>query len=366
MATHQATRVASGAQRSGAATLRFVYLTQRSDYCAMLAHDFTFSFFAPRTPAHWLQQRLCATSSRGPDGPGGAVLWFYRDRWSRTAKSLKNRGSMVLFWSPTRDVCTGACAHACREHPQNHRTIEPQNENGRNQPFLKADLVLSRFCGSGGIKIGGGYCASVPPLAASADQGLFAGSASGKFWRQIRLAAGAAGPIAVGGQLRDAGGRNGGFLRVSACLNGRVGMAMSEWIAQSSGLPCFFGVRRKLIRLSQAAAWAPRGVGAARQGGTPPSAARPVSCSYAQPVSQVSTDLRIRRVPAVAMDRDGRVSCWTGMGSGVRSLRSVSGDRGGSALEQGQQRRVGVQDMVLGWGRNRETTTLWGGSHGVN
>lgn len=366
MATDQATRVASGAQRSGAATHSFIYLARRQEYCATLAHDFAYSFFVPRTPARWPQQRLWGGQPRGSNGPGGAVLWFRSGQGGRTANPLENRGSVVLFCGPTRDARTCTAAHACRDHRQNHRTIEPQNENGRNQPLSSVDAVLSRFCRSASNKIEGGYCPAASALAPSADQGLFAGSAGGKFWRQMRLAAVAAGPIGAGAQLRGASGRNGGFLRVSVPPIGRVGTAMSERIAQSGGLPCFFGVRRKLLRLSPAAASTPPGVGAVRQGGTPPSAPRPVSRSYAQPVFRVSADLRIRWILTDVMDRDGRVSCWTGMGSGVRILAGASGDRGEGALDRGRQHRVGVQEMVLGWGRNRETSTLWGGLQRVN
>lgn len=361
------TRGASGAQRSGAAPL-IIILAQPDGNYALACRYFGYSFFVPRTPARWQLGMIGARSGGGwwpgspvPNGSGG-----------RTAKRLKSMGSVVLFCAASHDASAGVAARTCVRYPQNHRTTEPFVRNGRNQPFLSGRSVLVRFCGSGTHKQWGGYslaivasCSIAVASADGADQGLDTGTAPRNFWRRARLAAVAGQPIGADAIARGNGGKP-PFFGVS---NGRVGTGAlecgqkseaSQRLAPSLRQPAGLVASVALVDLP------PRGVGATGTPPTPPSAAPFVPLSQAQPIFSISSHLQIRGAQAGGLDRQGRLTSNREMGSGVSVLSLADrGQREGAVMSE-RQRWVGVQGAVLSWGRSRETTTLWGGLHGVN
>lgn len=357
-------RTASGAQRSGAA-VRADDAARQRDYLRTPRQYFASSFFVLRTPARWLRKRLWAARWPGrfagsavPDGSGG-----------RTANALINGGSVVLFYSPSRDACACAAARAYVRDHQNHRTTEPQNENGRNQPFLRASAVLWRFCGSGSHILMGEYWSASSSCAASLDQALDAGTSGAKFRAPARLAAGAGGPIGggVAGPERVAG--NGGFLRFFGSPIGRVGMLASERggnVVSKQALACRLHQPAGLKASAAGRLATPPGVDRIRRGGTPPRRASSVLRSLAQPIFQVSADFRIRCLSGVDVDRDGRFSWGSRKGSGERRLRSAASSRRAKAPGRREQKRVGVQGVFLVSGRCRNAATLWGGHTRVN
>lgn len=362
MSARSASRAASGAQRSGAAALHSTYLRDANDDCATRALYYRFSFFA-LAPARSLQRLIGGGQSLLDNGPGGAVLWFYRGNRGRTSKRLILPGSVVLFHGLTRDVRAGAGACVCRDHHQNYRTTELTLENGRNLPFLEGEAVLARFCGSGRNKIGGGYVIAGVQLASRSDQQLIGGAGREKFWGSAR----AAGGDRAGGDLVGVEGGNGGFLLFVRGRLGHVGMGLLEWCGQSTGIASFSGARRKPARFTST----PPSIAQA-EGGTPPSAARLVSSMLADMPIGISIDLQNRRsAPAKGVEPglggDAGPRSRRKMGSGVRALVQRRSGRRENAAQTGEQAGVRDRKGSLAARRfHRKPTTLWAGGRDVN
>ena len=382
------TRMANGAQRSGAAMLSLVFTQPREDYVHASRLLSPIFFCVSPTPARWLLQGLWAQWSGGAS-PGSVVL---HGTGGRTRKRLKSNGSEVLFWNLTRDAHADVRAYAClcvrTREGLKLRTSEPGHFIKEIEVVTGSELVLSRFCqnrssgrretfasklndlaSAASIKITGGY--GLRPIAAwnRCASGLNAGGARGNFQRQILGAAGLAASIEVAGELRATVGKNDGFLRFFEGARGRVGTPMLECSQETAenrasrrGLrqPAGLAARRLADQL------APRGADAAGEGGTPPTGPRLSLRPCAQPVFRVSADLETRRSMTDGVDRDSRLSSKPKMGSGVCDLPRASDDRREDALDWGQQQRVGVQGGGPELGRSWETTTLWGGLHRVN
>lgn len=364
------TRTASDAKRRGAAVLS-INFTRPREVFALPPQYFALSFSASLTPTRANQIKLwygrlsrCFAGSVVLTGSGG-----------RTAKRLKSIGSTVLFQSLTHDAFAGARARAHIGGVQNYRTVEL---NHIIQHFCEVDgstPVLLRFCSRTGNKQWGGYasCAFADvgggrQLGDGLDLGVDRRAARGKFWRWAR-------PVAVagrsGGVARGADG-NRAISAAYAGAIGRVGMPVSEWSAISVAFQCVALAVCKPARLSDGRGavglGSPIGQGgcsAGGEGGTPPSAARPVLLSSAQPIFRGSADLRNRCSATTVGFLEGRLTSGRKMGSGVCRLPSIAGARRGGAKAV-RQERVGVQGGVLGWGRSHERMTLWGGSAGVN
>lgn len=341
-------------------------------------------FCASPTPARWLQGRLWARWSGGPS-PGSVVL---HGTGGRTAKRLKSLGSVVLFRNLTRDAHADACAHMRVREGLKTRTTELSSYLIDNIEVFSSvagsGLVLSEpaICAlvdacaaaradaaSGRNKISGGYAVRHFAASAPVDQGLFAGTWRGNFQRRIASPAGLAASVGGRGEVGAASGRNGGNQPFFEGVSDRVGTPMLECRQETAENRASRHLLRQPAGLAASRLGrqpTPPGVRADRPGGTPPSGPRPVSRSYAQPIFRVSTDLRIRCVMPAVSDLDSRLSSKPKMGSGVRSVLRASDDRGESALDRGQQQRVGVQGGGPGLGRNRETSTLWGGLQRVN
>lgn len=362
MSARSASRAASGAQRSGAAALHSTYLRDANDDCATRALYYRFSFFA-LAPARCLRRLIGGDQSLVDNGPGGAVLWFYRGKRRRTSKLLLLPGSVVLFCGLTRDVRAGAGACVCRDHHQNYRTTELTLENGRNLPFLEGEAVLARFCGSGPNKIGGGYAFAGVQVASRADQQLIGGAGREKFWGWARVGGG----DRAGGDLGALEGGNGGFLPFVRGRLGHVGMALLEWCGQGHGIGSFSGAGRKPARFTST----PPSIAQA-EGGTPPSAARPMPSMLADMLIGISIDLQNRRsAPAKGVEPGlgGEAGPRFGrrMGSGVRALVQRRSGRRGNAAQTGDQMGVRDRKGSLAVRRfHRERTTLWGGLADVN
>lgn len=372
------TRAGSGAQRSGAPALPLHYFGRASDIYRSRPLVFFFTF-NPGPGPFGSGKHVARPASRRPwvRGCGSRVL---AGDWRRTHKPLIYNGSVVLFWSPTRDVCVCACMRTCREFVQNYRTSEPNLRNGRNTSLLAAFSVLCRFSSSGGIKIGGKY----PPLAPSLDHITdlqCIGGAAPQNFRARRAAA------AVGGGLglvdragleadRDQAertGKNGGFLRVCAGRIGHVGMAMSECEVQAVGIPSLSGGGHKLSRLS-----APRrmalplgaieGVGSIAQaeGAGPPAAPRPATCMVAHAIFWISIDLLDYRIDAMRQDRGGRSISRAEMGSGECNPLASGLSKARAALNSGAETRVGDGGGPGGLSPLGEGRKLLGGRGHVN
>lgn len=354
------TRDANGAQRSGAASLTIILAQPRRNYAPARGY-FTYSFFVPRTPAR-RQQRMIGARPGGGHWPGSPVPI---GSGGGTANRLKSMGSVVLFCAASHDASAGVAACMCVRMIENHRTTEPFVRNGINLPFLTDGAVLARFSRSGGYKQWGGYSPAVASRPSSADQGLDGGTAPRKFRAQVQLAAVAGRPIEADA-IAD---RNGGKLPFFGASDGRVGMAALEWcgkseahqrLAPSLRQPAGLAASVDLVDLP------PPGVDAVGTPPTPPSGPRFVPLSQAQPIFSISSHLQIRRAQVGGLERQGRLTSSREMGSGVSVLSLADrGQRDGAVMIE-QQQRVGVQGAVLSWGRSRETTTLWGGLHGVN
>lgn len=364
------TRTASDAKRRGAAVLIINFARPREVF-GLPSQYFASSFFAAQTPTRANQIKLwygrssrCFASSVVLYGSGG-----------RTAKRLKSNGSTVLFQSLTHDACAGARARAHIGGVQNYRTLELNHKTQQSCEVDGSTPVLLRFCSRTGNKQWGGYATSAfadvgdgRQLGDRLDLGVDRRAARGKFWRWAQ-------PVAVarrsGGVARGVDG-NRAISAVYVGAIGRVGMPVSEWSAISVVFQCVAVAVCKPARLSDGPAAvalaAPIGRGgrrAGREGGTPPSAARPVTLPFAQPIFRGSADLR-NRCPATTVGfRERRLTSGRKMGSGVCRLPSIAGARRGGAKAM-RQERVGVQGGVLGWGRSRERMTLWGGAAGVN
>lgn len=370
MIARSASRAASGAQRSGAAALHSTYLRAANDDYAVRALYYRFSFFA-LAPARSLRGLIGHGQSLLDNGPGGVVLRFYRGKRGRTGKRLILHGSAVLFHGLTRDVCAGAGAHACRDHHQNYRTTELSLENLRNLPFLEGEAVLARFCGSRSNKIGGGYAFAGYSGPRGADQQLIGGAGREKFWGLARAAGGDRGDALELGGIDG----NGGFLPFARGRSGHVGMALLEWCAQSHGIASFSGVGRKPARFTWRALVeleAPRGSIAQAEGGTPPSAARPLPRMLADMPIGISIDLQNRRSapakgvePGLGGEAGPRLRRKTG--SGARALVQRRSGRRGNAAQTGDQ--AGVRDgkgSLAARRFHRKLTTLWAGGSDVN
>lgn len=364
------TRTASDAKRRGAAVLIINFARSREVFVLPSLY-FTTSFFAARTPARLLQIKLWY----GPPSRAVASSVVLYGSGGRTANRLKSIGSTVPFQSLTHDARAGACARAHIGGVQNYRTLELNHKNQHSCGFDGSTPVLLRFCSRTRNKQWGGYATSAfadaaggRRLASCLDLGVDRRAARRKFRRWARAAG-------VGCALIGAGGSAGGNRAISVGYAGairRVGMAVSERSAFFVSVQCFARTLCKPARLSDGAAAvglaAPAGqreVSCRSTGGTPPSAARLVPLSHAQPIFRVSADLRNRWSMSGPQDRDGRLTCRLQMGSGVDRLPMFAGVRRGGASGM-RQERVGVQGGVLGWGRSRETLTLWGGSTRVN
>jgi len=374
------TRMANGAQRSGAAMLSLVFTQPREDYEHASRILSSFFFCVSPTPARWLQGHLGA---RWPGGqsPGSVVL---HGTGGRTAKHLKSNGSVVLFRNLTRDAHADACAHTRIREGLKLRTSEPDLIIEVLERFTGSVTVLRWFCQNrsaapvgtfasdvSGLafadtnKISGGYAVRRIAASTGADLGLDGAAARANFRAQVRGAAGLAASIEVGG----AAGKNGRNQPFFGAADGRVGMPMLECGQETAENRASHHGLRKPARLAGhrlAGQLAPRGGGADREGGTPPTGPRLSLRPCAQPIFWISTDLETRRSTTSVADRDSRLSSKPEMGSGVCDLPPASDDRGACALNRGQQRRVGEQRAVLSWGRSRERSTLWGGLHRVN
>lgn len=354
------TRVASGAQRSGAATLRLVSSREASLIYA-LPRDF-FRFVCA-TPTHWDTDTLWAArawlhrpGSRVPHGPGGG-----------TAKRLILRGSVVLFHGPTRDVCGRRPAHASAWERQNHRTTEPVIGNDGNPSLSGVGAVLARFCGSAPTKIGGGYASSSPSSPSRPDQGLSGGSARRNF-RRRRGAGGGRGRADRGNaELLGRACKNGGFLRFFEARSGHVGMAMSEC---SAGMADFYasplGVRQPARFTGGALATCladPRGVDPAGRGVEPPTAPRRSCCMLAQPSLGIWVDFNYRH----RWVRKECSSSFDQIGSGERPRPALSANEGANAARSGVKRRIGDGGIPCSVPkRHRRASTLWTGVARVN
>lgn len=356
------TRAASGAQRSGAAALN---LSRLRDILLTSTQYSGSSFFVPRTPARWGLQK----GWRRPGGStftGSVVLY---GSGGRTTKRLKSNGSMVPFQSLTRDACADARARTHIETPQNHRTIEPRVFLYIRQPVSGSAAVLCPVRSRTGNKQWGGY--ALPAFAGSSgpDLGPCGGSARRNFRRRVRLA-GAAGraiaPIGAVEQLRDAAERNRAISAGYAGRSGHVGMGVSERCRISIADQCLAaGLRQPagLAGRSAGAAVDQGGLALPAEGGTPPTAARLVPSSLAQPIFCVSADLRIRR-PAGRTAPGAKLDAWkSGRGSGSYPACT---DRTRGAPAVLSSFGSGCRGCFLVPAESREPTTLWGGSTHVN
>lgn len=356
------TCAASVAQRSGAAAPKLTFALQREDYT--IACDYLLnSFFVARTPARlnrlwmWAQAgRRRFAGSMVPIGSGG-----------RTTKRLKSNGSMVLFYSLSRDVCAGACARTYKGEVQNHRTIELNPKTVICQSFGSSGSVLQRFYARTGIN-NGVDITSLPSLWSSASiRALTEGR------RRESFGAGRARPGQAGAAVASivGAGADRAISMAYAGPMGRVGMAVLERSAFFVRYQCVGDMVRKPAGLAGAVALgasaSPVGTGGVvpiGEGGTPPSAARSHSLTCAQPIFRISAPIPFRRIDRT--DRDSRLNCDGQMGSGDCRLFLVAMGRRGSAGQIERREWVGVQGVVLGWGRSRLPATLWGGAASVN
>lgn len=362
----KSTRVASGAQRSGAATHLLHYFRRERDDCRLRAFNLFFSLFP--SPGPFGADKIVARRLSRRHRAGGCGSQVLHGPGGRTRKRLKSIGSAVLFCGPTRDACVGARMHACRDIRQNYRTSEPKLRNERKAWVSTARPVLSRFCGSGANKIGRGYAAPVTELDQLRDPQCLGGAAPRNFsaWRTR--------PAAIGLDLGRVGreGGNGGFLRVSGGRSGLVGMAMSEWCTQAVGFVPLSKGSHKLSRLSAAPdldvpSGATEGAGSIVQaeGGGPPSAARLSSCMLAHAIFRIS-------ICPASLGIDARRVDWVGcsrnsaeMGSGDCIPCASAGAESRAALNLGCGTRVGDSGGPVGL-PDGKPWTLWGGLDHVN
>lgn len=347
------TRAGSGAQRSGAPALPLHYFAQANDIYRSRPFVFFFTF-APGPGPLGSSKDVAPPAYRAHRVGGGCSNVLAR-KWRRTRKPLISLCSAVLYWTASRDAraCVPACVHV--REGQNNRTLEHLDRNGRNKPFSKPSSVLSVFCCSGGIKIGGRYRSIAPSLDQITDLQCLGGAAPRNF-RARRAAAAAGGMLGLVDRTgleadRDqvgATGENGGFLRVCAGRIGHVETAMSKRRAQGTAIASLSGGGHKLSRLS-----APRrlalplgaieGVGSIAQaeGGGPPTAARPVPRMVAHAIFWISINLLDHRIDAQRQDRGRRSISRGEMGSGECDPLTSGPSKAHAALNSGAETRVG-------------------------
>lgn len=355
------TRAASGAKRSGAAAQ---YSSRLRVILPLPPQYLIFSFFAPRTPARWLRRRLRVRSGRERFA-GSVVL---HGTGGRTAKHLKTNGSVVLFWSPSRDARADACRRTRIENPQNHRTTEPIEKYEVSLGVRGSASVLLRFCSPGLHKKWGGYSISAFAGSIVPDQGSDGGAGRENFSAWARLGWAAGRSIEAGRCDRPAARGNGGFPPFPGVLSGRVGMAALERRAKITAIRGFAGGRCKPAGLRGVGLAAPIGVGGVQRpavGGTPPSAAAFVPFPFAQPIFRISSDLRFRRGADQALVvGERRLTGGAKMGSGETD--ALTRCHGPTGAKQNRQERVGVDGGVLGRLKYQRISTLCGEVQGVN
>ncbi len=355
------TRAARHAQRAGAAALHLIYAPARRDLAMPRQYLRSTSFLAP-APARWGLGILWAGAggstwpgSPVPHGPGGG-----------TANALINMGSAVLFCGPSRDARTGVAARVCARMCQNRRTIEPQNGNGRNQPFLEPLAVLSRFHGSGANILLGRYSAAPCPIAGRSHPGLIGGGGGRKFRGRVRVGGLVDRPAVDRIALDQAVGGNGGFLRFFGGASGRVGMGMSEREGKSVADQRLAAVVQKPAGLASdapggrsiaVAAWAPP---------TPPSRHAPFPLMLAQTFFPISIGLPVRGTMGQRQDRDGRQAGSTEMGSGERGFPVCRSTSLGAADRADAGARVGDGGVPVPAPMRRGPQGLWAGARHVN
>lgn len=344
------TRAARHAQRAGAAALRFDYGRADRDL-AMPRQYLRSSFLLAPAPARWHLGILWAGAggatwpgSPVPHGPGGG-----------TGNALISLGSAVPFRRASRDARTDVAARVCAIGSWNHRTTEPQNENGRNQPFLEPMAVLSRFHGSGANILMGRYSAAPRSIAGSADLGLIGGGG----WRKFR------GPVRAGGAIGQAGG-NGGFLRFFDGARGHVGMGMLERERKSVAFQVLGDGRRKPAGLADDGPRGGAGGGAAWAPPTPPSRPRPFPLTLTLTFFRVSIDLPIRGIRGQRLDRDGRLAGSPETGSGERGFPLSRSTQAGDAVQGDAAARVGDGGVPVSAATRRDPQGLWAGVRHVN
>lgn len=378
------TRAASGAQRSGAAALIIILRASREYFAHRDEHFATSYFFAPRAPARWQQRRNGARWPQ-PARPGSVVLVGIGDR---TGKHLKCNGSTVLFRSLTRDARADTPARTRHGDYQNHRTLELNKKTYVSHEVIGSIAVLysrsaapthraalekasnvNRLPVLASNKQWGGYCLDAFAASTRADQGLERATARQNFPAWARRAAGAVASIGVDAAELGGSRRNGGFPPFFEGALGIVGMLALECDGICVSDQCVAPSRRKPARLSAPAApvaIAPRGVGSAREGGTPPSREPITLRPLAQPIFPISASLQIRCDAAPRrMDRTGRKASMPKTGSGVSGFPCLSLPRRDRAALSGLQGGVGENGFSLGRGRSR-ATTLGGEVQGVN
>lgn len=348
------TRAASAAQPRGAAALNFDFTCRANDLRSSCEDC---AFICARTLARLELVMMWPRRHISGNGPGGPVLWFYDALQRRTNKSLENRGSMVLFYRASRDTRMGAGAHAYRDNPQNHRTIELDREKASNSGVYR---FYHRFYGSTGIKYGVDTASAVSGQPIGPDQGVKAGGGRRDF--SGRRGAG-------GGDRRAEAGRaelrgSDGFPPFFEGLAGLVGMAMLECSPKSEACQCVARAYRKPAGLASIVLAAPRGVGIDRTPGTPPSAARRPLRGWPQPVFRISIDV-LNRSMADQAEAGRSWSRGNGSGLGFFPCLGLGGPRSGAKSERGD--RIGDRGASCRPAKRRaEAATLWGGCARVN
>lgn len=305
------TRVASGAQRSGAATLN---LSSRRDDLFLACEFFSCSFFCVPRPGPLLRKRLWARpggwippGSPVPNGSGGG-----------TCKGLISLGSVVPFCGAPRDARAEVRAHVRWTVDQNCRTVELQNQSERLKR-LSGSWPVPRFRAT---KQWAGYS---PSSLTSLDQRLIGGGARRNFrgWRAMveRL------------------GENGGNASVLGSGSGRVGMAMLERRGKRVRPQRVVVSRRKPAGLTCGAVQATGGLPAASTGGCPPTARDRNPSSLALTAFWIWADAQSRRWSDPSIGATALISNRQ-MGSGVCKLRRLPKPRSDDARRSRQADRV--------------------------